>query len=39
MISELTEDCSNDAENQALITEINDILEYVKIENHYFKLK
>ncbi len=27
-----TEDWSNDAENTALITEINDILQYIQIE-------
>ncbi len=32
-----TEDCSNDAENTALITEINYILTYIHIENVYFK--
>ncbi len=32
-----TEDCSNDAENSALITEINYILTYIHIENSYFK--
>ncbi len=32
-----TEDCSNDAENSALITEINYILQYIHIENSYFK--
>ncbi len=30
---------SNDAENSALITEINYILQYIHIENSYFKLK
>ncbi len=30
-----TEDWSNDAENTALITEINYILKYIKIENCY----
>ncbi len=34
-----TEDWSNDAENSALITEINDILKYIKTENYYFKLQ
>ncbi len=34
-----TEDWSNDAENSALITEINYILKYIKIENIYFKLQ
>ncbi len=36
-----TEDWSNDAENSALITEINYILEYkyIKIENRHFKLQ
>ncbi len=29
---------SNDAENTALITEINDILTYIHKENSYFKL-
>jgi len=33
-----TKDWSNDAENSALITGINYILKYIKIENHYFKL-
>ncbi len=33
-----TEDWSNDAENSALITEMNDILQYIHIENTYFKL-
>ncbi len=33
-----TEDCSNDAENTALITEINYSLKYIKIETSYFKL-
>ncbi len=33
-----TEDWSNDAENSALITGINDILKYIKIEKHSFKL-
>ncbi len=32
-----TEDWSNDAENSALITEINYILLYIHIENIYFK--
>ncbi len=39
MISEDTEDWSNDAENSALITRINYILQYIKIENCYFKLQ
>ncbi len=30
-----TEDCSNDS---ALITEINDFLQYTQNENSYFKL-
>ncbi len=30
-----TEDCSNDAENTALITEINSILKHIKIRNQY----
>ncbi len=34
-----TEDCSYDAENSALITGINYILKYIKIENSYFKLQ
>ncbi len=34
-----TEDWSNDAENPALITGINDILKYITIENSYFKLE
>ncbi len=33
------EDWSNDAENTTLITEINSILKYMKIENCYFKLQ
>ncbi len=33
-----TEDWSNDAENTALITEINDISQYIHIENSCFKL-
>ncbi len=33
-----TEDWSSDAENTALITEINYILTYIHIENGYFKL-
>ncbi len=33
-----TEDWSNDAENTALITEINYILTHIHIENSYFKL-
>ncbi len=33
-----TEDWSNDAENSALITEINYILKYITVENSYFKL-
>ncbi len=33
-----TEDWSNDAENSALITGINYILQYINIENSYFKL-
>ncbi len=39
MISEdhVTEDWSNDAENTALISEINYILQYLQIENTYFK--
>ncbi len=32
-----TEDCSNDAENTALITEINYSLIYIKIKSSYFK--
>ncbi len=31
-----TEDLSNDAENTALITEINSILIYIQIENSSF---
>ncbi len=31
------EDCSNDAENTALITEINYILLYITTENRYLK--
>ncbi len=34
-----TEDWSNDDENSALITLINYILKYIKIENCYFKLQ
>ncbi len=34
-----TEDRSADAENSALITEINYIFKYIKIENSYFKLQ
>ncbi len=40
MISEWscdTEDWSNDAENTALITAINYILQYIQVENSYFK--
>ncbi len=33
-----TEDSSNDAENSALITVINYILQYIEIENSYFNL-
>ncbi len=33
-----TEDWSNDAENSALITEINYILQYINTLNSYFKL-
>ncbi len=33
-----TEDWSNDAENSVLITGINYILTYMKIENSYLKL-
>ncbi len=33
-----TKDWSNDAENLALITEINYILKYIQRENRYFKL-
>ncbi len=32
-----TEDWSNDAENSALITEINYILKYIQIGKKYFK--
>jgi len=33
-----TEDWSNDAENSALITGINDILKYIqRVDNSYFK--
>ncbi len=40
MISEdhVTQDCSNDAENSAFITEINYILTYIHIENSLFKV-
>ncbi len=34
-----TEDCSNDAENTALITEMNYILQYIQTENSSFKLQ
>ncbi len=34
-----TEDWSNDAENSALITEINYILRFIHIENCYFELQ
>ncbi len=37
MISEGSCDWSNDAENLALITEINNILKYIQIESSYFK--
>ncbi len=33
-----TEDWSNDAENTALITAINNILLYIQMENNYFKI-
>jgi len=33
-----TEDWGNDAENKALITGINYIIKYIKIENSYFKM-
>ncbi len=33
-----TEDWSNDAQNSALITEINYILKYIQMENSYLKL-
>ncbi len=33
-----TEDWSNDAENTALISEINYSLKYIQIGNNYFKL-
>ncbi len=33
-----TEDWRNDAENSALITAINYILQYIHIENSYLKL-
>ncbi len=33
-----TEDWSNDAENSDLITGINYILKYIKIDSCYFKL-
>ncbi len=32
-----TEDWSNDAEKLALITDINYILKYIKIDKHSFK--
>ncbi len=34
----ISEDWSNDAENTALITEINSIWTYIDIENSYFEL-
>ncbi len=34
-----TEDWSNDAENTALITGINYILQYIIVENSYLKLQ
>ncbi len=34
-----TEDWSNDTENSALITSINYMLKYIKMENYYFKLQ
>ncbi len=34
-----TGDWSNDAEHSALITEINDSLQYTDIENRYFTLQ
>ncbi len=33
-----TEDWSNDAENSSVITGVNYILQYITIENSYFKL-
>ncbi len=33
-----TEDWSNDAENSALIAEINYILKFIQIDSSYFKL-
>ncbi len=39
MISEDHVTLKTDAENTALITEINNILEYIQIENSYFKLQ
>jgi len=38
MISEESCDWSNDADNSALITEINYILLYIHLENSHFKL-
>ncbi len=38
MISEDHVTLSNDAENSALITGINYILQYIQIENSYLKL-
>ncbi len=32
-----TEDWGNDAANLALITRINDLLQYIQIESSYFK--
>ncbi len=34
----ISEGSCNTEENSALITEINSILEYIQIENSYFKL-
>ncbi len=39
MISEDHVTLKTDAENTALITGINNILEYIQIENSYFKLQ
>ncbi len=33
-----TEDWSKDADNSALITGINNILQYISLESSYFKL-
>ncbi len=35
----ISDDWSNDAENSALITGINWVLQYVKVENHFSNLQ